>query len=378
MNSVPHRVWAEVNIDAIRDNIFNIRSGISSGSKVCAVVKADGYGHGAIPIAVNTADIVDFFAVATIEEAIELRDAGIENPILVLGFVHPDYACLAVSHDIRLTVFDYEEAITLAEKARCINKPLRMHIKVDTGMNRIGLKPCKDSLDIIKKIVAIKNVEVEGIFTHFHSADSNDLTSAYDQLEKFNAFCALLNTVGIDIPIKHCSNSAAAILMSEANLDMVRLGIVIYGLYPSSYVMRVKLKPALSLKSQVVMVKDITAGETVGYGATFTAKKDMRIATVPVGYADGYMRSLSNCGCVLIHGKRVAIIGRICMDQMMVDVSDIDNVSRGDIVTLVGQDGEINLSMEEVAFMADSFNYEFACDINKRVPRVYYRDGKIL
>ena len=192
----------------------------------------------------------------------------------------------------------------------------------------------------------------------------------------FNNFCKDLQNIGIDIPIKHCSNSAASILMPEANLDMVRLGIAIYGLYPSEFVMREKLTPALSLKSRVVMVKDISVGETVGYGATFKAEKSMKIATIPVGYADGYMRSLSNCGHVLIKGQCAQIVGRICMDQFMVDVTNISGVSRGDLVTLIGRDGEKNLSMEEVAFMADSFNYEFACDINKRVPLIYYRNGK--
>lgn len=372
----PHRVWAEIDLDAIRNNLINIKKFISPYTKICAVIKADGYGHGAVPIAENITDLVDFYAVATIEEALALREAGLKSDILVLGFVHPDYVKDAVLQDIRLTVFDYEEAKALSDGALAIGKRLNVHIKIDTGMNRIGLKPCSKSIDIIKQISMLDGLNIEGTFTHFHSADSNDLSSAYAQLKLFNNFCAELQNNGIAIPIKHCSNSAASILMPEANLDMVRLGIAIYGLYPSEYVMRIKLKPALSLKSRVVMVKEISAGETVGYGATFTAERNMIIATIPVGYADGYMRSLSNCGCVLIRGQRAEIIGRICMDQFMVDVTGINNVSREDLVTLIGRDGDKVLSMEEVAFMADSFNYEFACNINKRVPRIYYRNGK--
>lgn len=248
INYEPHRVWAEIDLDAIKRNISNIKKSLAFGSKVCVVIKADGYGHGAIPIAKNLCDMVDFYAVATIEEALELRNAGIKTPILVLGFVHPDYVREAALQNISLTIFDYDEALELSKGALSVEKKLHVHIKIDTGMNRIGLKPNPDSLEIIKNIALLKGLKLEGIFTHFHSADSCDLTSAYGQLDRFNKFCMAVQRIGINIPIKHCSNSAASLLMPEANLDMVRLGIAVYGLYPSEYVMRVKLKPALLLK----------------------------------------------------------------------------------------------------------------------------------
>lgn len=370
-----HRVWANIDLDAVRDNIAAVKGRIKSGTKICAVIKADGYGHGAVPIARHTQSLVDFFAVATIEEALELRSAGIERPILILGYVHPDSAVEAVQNDIRLTVFDYDTAAILSQKTSACGRQLKIHIKIDTGMNRIGLKPDENSLQIIEKIVALKGLQAEGIFTHFFASDSSDPASARHQLSAFQDFCGAAEKRGIHIPMKHCSNSAAAIVMPEANLDMVRLGIVIYGLYPSEYIKQLPLKPALSLKSSVVMVKTIQKGETVGYGATYTAKNEMKIATVPVGYADGYMRSLSNRGYVLIRGQRAKIVGRICMDQFMVDVTSLDNIRRGDEVTLIGQDGTQELSMEQVASMAGSFNYEFVCDINKRVPRLYFSGG---
>lgn len=375
-NYMYYRVCADIDLDAVRENIINIKQGISDGTKVCAVIKADGYGHGAVPIARKIRDIVDFFAVATIDEATNLRLHNIKTPILILGYVHPANTITAIRNDIRMTVFDKETAAAISEAARDIGKPARIHIKIDTGMSRIGFRPCPESADTIEQICNDEWLEAEGIFTHFYSSDSADRTLAYEQLEKFNIFIDELKKRGVEFDIRHCSNSAAATVMPEANLDMVRLGISIYGLYPSEYIDQITLKPALTLKSHVVMVKEIEQGTTVGYGGTFAADRPMRIATIPVGYADGYFRSLSNKGCVLIDGKRAPVIGRICMDQFMVDVSHIPDVQRGSEVVLIGKSGDDEITMEEISELAGSFNYEFACDIGKRVPRIYYSGGE--
>lgn len=375
-NYIYYRVWAEVDLDAVKENVLNIKKGLNEGVKTCAVIKADGYGHGAVPIAKKLKNDVDCFAVATFDEATNLRNHDIDLPILCLGYIHVENTQYAVRSQIRMTVFDLEMAERIDEFARDIDGTAKVHIKVDTGMSRIGFAPTEESMDIIEKIYNMNNIEVEGIFTHFAEADSDDLTSTAKQLDTFKKFCGALEAKGIHIPVKHCSNSAAATQMSEANMDMVRLGISIYGLYPSEYVHQITLKPALSLHSHVVMVKTIEAGTSVSYGATFTAEKSTVVATIPVGYADGYYRSLSNKGSVLINGKRAPIIGRVCMDQFMVDVTDIPDVHRDTRVTLIGKDGDEEITMEEISELAGSFNYEFACDIGKRVPRVFYSDGE--
>ena len=375
-NYIYYRVWSEVDLDAIKENVNNIQKVLKDGVKTCAVIKADGYGHGAVPIAKKLKNDVDFFAVATFDEATNLRNHDIDLPILVLGYIHTDNTQYAVRDKIRMTVFDLDMAEKIDEFARDIDGVAKVHIKIDTGMSRIGFAPTDESLDIIEKIYNMKNIEAEGIFTHFYASDSSDLTSAYKQFDIFREFCNKLESRGINIPIKHCSNSAAATLMPEANMDMVRLGISIYGLYPSEDVHKIELKPALSLHSHVVMTKTIEAGTSVGYGATFVAERPTRIATIPVGYADGYFRRLSNVGYVLIKGQRAPIVGRICMDQFMVDVTDIPDVERGERVVLVGRQGDAQITMEEISELAGSFNYEFACDIGKRVPRVFYSDGE--
>jgi len=374
-NYIYSRVMARVDLDAVRENVQNIRNGLTPGTKTCAVIKADGYGHGAIPIARRLKDLVDFFAVATIDEALNLRLHNVKLPILILGLVHQSNTISAIRNDIRLTVSDTDYAEKIAEHARYIGKPVRVHIKIDTGMSRIGFAPDERSIDEIEKICRTEGIKAEGIFTHFYNADSGDLTSTYDQFEKFRWVIDELEKRGITFSIRHCSNSAAATLMPEANMDMVRLGISIYGLYPSEYVHQITLKPAMSIISHISMVKEIEPGTSVGYGATFTAERRTAVATVPVGYADGYFRSLSNKGYVLIHGQKAPIIGRICMDQFMVDVTDIAEVRNDDEVVLIGKSGEKEITMEELSELAGSFNYEFACDVGKRVPRVYYADG---
>lgn len=373
-----YRTYMDIDLDAIRKNILNTKKHKSKNEKACAVIKADGYGHGAVQIAKNVIDIVDFFAVACIDEAMELRRNGIQTSILILGYTHPSYFETAVQNDIRLTIYDEKAAAKLAKAAREKKKAAKIHIKLNTGMNRIGFRPDIDSLKIIQKIYKMKGIEIEGIFTHLHSADEKDQASAIEQIETFRSFADDLKAKGVDIPIRHCANSAAAITLPQADFDMFRLGISLYGLYPSANVTQQKLYPAMSLYSHVTMVKTIKKDETVGYGATFTAAKATRVATVSVGYADGYLRNLSNKGYVLIRGKRANIIGNVCMDQIMVDVSKIPETKVDDKVVLIGKSGNKVITMEEIAQLGGTINYEFACGITRRVAARYFRKGKVV
>ena len=373
-----YRVWADIDLDALKKNVLNLKEGLEPGTKVCAVVKADSYGHGAIPSAKALKDIVDFYAVATIDEALNLRAHEIFLPILVLSYVHESKYAAAVDNDIRLAVYDKETLDKINAQAKKKNKKAKVHIKVDTGMNRIGIRPDAEGKAFAEYAASLENIELEGIFTHFFASDSSDKESAYKQLELFKNFCSELENAGIKIPVKHCANSAAATEMKEACCDMVRLGISMYGLYPSKDIMSLKLYPVLSLKSHVILVKDINKGETVGYGATFKADNDMKIATVSIGYADGYQRSFSNKADVLIRGKRARVVGRVCMDQIMVDVTDIPDAAAGDVVTLVGKDGSEEITLEELADIAGTISYELACAISKRVPREFFMDGKMI
>lgn len=372
-----YRVWAEVDTDAIKKNVLAIKEGLDTKTKICAVVKADAYGHGAVPVAKALKDIVDFYAAATIDEALNLRAHEIFLPILVLSFVHESKYAAAIENDIRLSVYDKEDLDKINEAAKKKGKKAKVHIKIDTGMNRIGVKCDDEGLEFARYAAGLEYIETEGIFTHFYESDSKDKESAYKQLEEFENFCKKLEDEGITFEIKHCANSAAASEMKEACMDMVRLGISMYGLYPSKDIAKIKLIPALSLKSHIIMVKDINPGETVGYGASYTAKKPMKIATVGIGYADGYQRLFSNKAEVLIRGKRAKVAGRVCMDQIMVDVTDIPDVKKGDVATIVGKDGSDAITLEELAEIAGTINYELACQISKRVPRVFYSEGKM-
>ena len=380
MESKYFRICADIDLDAVRTNIINIKKGLGSKTKACCVIKADGYGHGACEIAKAIDDLADFYAVATIEEAEELRMYAPEKPIMILGHVHPDDYVRACAGDIRITAYDNDSVINIIEKT--LSKEIyaqKVHIKIDTGMSRIGFNPDKTSLEIIKKLYeSAPMIEIEGIYTHLYASDSSNKDSANRQLDLFLNFISHLEAEGIYIPIKHCSNSAAAITMPDANLDMVRLGIAQYGLYPSEDVHELKLYPAMSLKSHVIMVKTIPEGATVGYGASFTAKRDTRVATIPAGYADGYPRSLSNRGYVLINGRKAPVIGRVCMDQFMADVTDIPGVIKGDEVILIGSSDDQTVTMEELSALSVRFNYEFACGISKRVPRRYILGGEYI
>ena len=375
MDHTHFRVKADVDLDAIAKNIKAIQKGLKDGVRTCAVIKADAYGHGAVPVAKRVEPLVDFFAVATIEEALELRRNLIFTPILILGYVHHSRSMEAVANDVRLTVFDYDTAKKISDSAAALQKKAYIHIKIDTGMSRIGFPPDAETLEVIKRIRALPNIEIEGIFTHLFGADERSKASAMKQIMTFTEFCNDLEKAGIKIPVKHCSNSAAAINLSLANCDMVRLGIAMYGLYPSRYVRQIPLKPALSLKSHIVMLKEIKAGTSVSYGATWTAPKDTMVATIPVGYADGYMRLLSGRGYVLIRGKKAPILGRVCMDQLMVDVSRIPKAKLFDEVVLIGKQKDGEITAEELADLAETINYEIVCSISPRVPRIYHSRG---
>ena len=374
------RLKAVVSLDAIAHNFAEMKKNIAEGTKMIAVIKADGYGHGAEAIArlTDNYSYIWGYAVATAEEALQLRNAGVEKPILILGLVFEEYFREMVAGDIRLTVCEYETAKKLSREAVRQDKTVHIHIGLDTGMSRIGFVDTPESVEEIKKIAALDHLEIEGMFTHFARADETDKTPAADQLNRYLAFAELLEKSGVHIPLKHCSNSAGIIRMKEANLDAVRAGITIYGIYPSSEVERdiVKLEPAMELKSHISYVKDLEPGVSISYGGTYTADKKIRVATIPAGYADGYPRTLSNKGWVLIHGQKAPILGRVCMDQFMVNVSDIPDVKAGDEVTLIGKDGDEFISIETFGDMSGRFSYEFACDISKRVPRVYLKNGK--
>ena len=374
------RVKAVVSLDAIAHNFAEMKKNIAKGTKIVAVIKADGYGYGAEAIArlIEDYDYIWGFAVATPEEALQLRTFGVKKPILILGIVFEEYFTEMIAKEIRLTVCTYEMAQKLSEEAQRQGRDVHIHIGLDTGMSRIGFADRQESVEEIKKISQLPNLKIEGMFTHFARADETDRSPAIDQLNRYLNFAKLLEDAGIQIPMKHCSNSAGIIRVPEANLNAVRAGITIYGIYPSNEVERdiVKLIPAMELKSHISYIKTVEPGAAFSYGGTFTAKKEMKVATIPVGYADGYPRSLSNKGWVLIHGKKAPILGRVCMDQFMVDITKIPDAKAGDEVTLIGKDGKEFISIEKFGDLSGRFSYEFACDISKRVPRVYIKDGK--
>lgn len=375
-----NRVKAVISLDAVEQNFREMRKNIAEDTKMIAVVKADAYGHGAVPIAhlIEDYDYIWGFAAATAEEAVHLRQAGITKPILILGIVFDEYFPELVQYDIRPAVCEYDEAKKLSDEAALQNKTVHIHIALDTGMTRIGYADIPESVEEIKKISELPNLEIEGMFTHFARADEYDRSPAMVQFERYQDFSKRVEEAGVDIPLHHCSNSAGIIRVPEANLSIVRAGITIYGIYPSSEVERdiVKLAPVMELKSHITYVKDVPEGAAISYGGTYVADKKRRVATIPVGYADGYPRQLSNKGWVLIHGKKAPILGRVCMDQFMVDVTEIDNVKKGDEVTLLGRDGDEFISIEEIGDLCGRFSYEFACDISPRVPRVYIKDGR--
>lgn len=367
--------WVKIDLSAIEANIDAVAA--KANVPVMAVIKADAYGHGAVPIARLLEKKCAFFGVSSMLEAMELRSAGIRLPILILGATPDDAYPLAVREDIRPAIFTWESACALSRAATAQGKTARLHFAVDTGMSRIGLQVTEEAADLCARIAALPGLVCEGLFSHFATADETDLTRARAQAARFADFDAMLKARGLKIPIRHLNNSAGVMNFSE-HYDMVRSGIVTYGLYPSSEVDPgdLPLQPALSWYSRVTHVKTLPAGREISYGGTFVTTRDTRVATVAVGYADGYRRSLSGKFYVLIRGRKAPILGRVCMDQLMVDVTDIPDAAAGDTVTLAGRDGKERITIEELAAAAGSFNYETVCGISRRVPRVYLRDGQ--
>ena len=375
------RVYARVDLDAIASNMEHMKRNLSKNTKIMAVIKADGYGHGAVQIAqmLENVNYVWGYAVATLDEAVVLKSKGIKKPVLVLGCVFPDQYMEMLRYNIRMSVYTEEMAEAISQMATREGMTAYMHIKLDTGMTRLGFDTSIESVETIHRISEMKNVYMEGIFTHFAKADEADKTFTQNQIQDFLWMTKELKERGVEFQYEHCANSAAIIDVPNSHFDLVRAGISTFGLYPSEDVNKelVRLKPAMALKSHVAFVKHIEVGTPISYGGTFVAEKGMTIATIPVGYADGYPRNLSNVGYVLIRGKKAPIVGRVCMDQFMVDVTDIDGVSFGDNVTLIGKDGNETISVEDLSELSGRFNYEFICDLGKRIPRVFVRDGKI-
>lgn len=375
MTKYLQRAWANIDLRAIDHNLSVMREHIPGNQPICAVIKANAYGHGATQIArhIQNREEIWGFAVAAFSEARDLREAGITKPILILGPAFDDtYHDLIIDHTIRPVIFTWETACTLNEQAAAAGCILPIHLAVDTGMTRIGFPDTPESVQLVRRINELPNLRIEGIFTHFARADEADKTWALQALHRFQTFCDELNAAGIQIPIRHCSNSAAIMELPQAHVDMVRAGITLYGIYPSDEMKRCGrlLKPVMELKSHVSYVKEVPSGVPVSYGGTFVTPKPMKIATIPVGYADGYPRSLSNKGSVLIQGQRVPILGRVCMDQFMVDVTGME-VQIGDEVTLLGRDGEQEITIDELGELSGRFPYEFVCNIGARIPRNY-------
>lgn len=372
--------WVEIDLDNLEYNMKEIRR-ITKSKEIIAVIKADAYGHGALEIApVLIENGATRLAVALITEAMELRQGGIEAPIFILGYTPIDYAKEIIENDIEVTVYSYEYAKELSQIAVEYNKNIKIHIAVDTGMGRIGFLPVEESVKDVYKISKLSNIIIEGLFSHFSSSDEKEKEYTNKQMNKFMWFDNKLQEVGINISIKHIANSAAVIDLPDTHLDAVRPGIIIFGCYPSEEVTKenINLKPVMSLKANITHVKNLPSGEFISYGRKFQTKRDSCIATIPIGYADGYTRLLFNKGKVIIKGQLVPIVGRICMDQCMIDVTGIDDVKIGDEVILMGESNGTRITAEDLAELLDTINYEVVCMISKRVPRVFVKDGKVV
>ena len=382
-----NRSWAEVDLDAIAHNVNEIKKKLARNTEIMGVVKADAYGHGVFETAQTILDSgASRLAVSMLDEAIQLRHMGINVPILILSYTEPSRAAELICNDITQTVYSIELAKSLSEAAVKLNKNIKIHIKIDTGMTRVGFAPGYAAVKNVAEISKLPGIIVEGLFTHFSKADEEDTAYTFMQFERFMSICAELKRIGIIIPIKHVSNSAAAINFLELQLDMIRPGIILYGLYPSHETNKgiLDLKPAMTLKSSVIMIKKVDCGTSISYGGNFVTSRPSYIATIPIGYADGYLRSLSNRAKVLIKGRLVPIVGNICMDQCMVDITDIvgntsdEEVKIGEEVVLFGRQGENEINVTELADIIGTINYELVSIIGKRIPRMYIKDGKVI
>lgn len=370
-----NRVCAEIDLDAIAYNMEQMKKRIGDHARLIAVVKADGYGHGAVPVAkmFEACSYVWGYAVACLEEATKLREHGIRKPILVLGCVFPDQFEEMIRYDVRPAVYMESMAELISQEAVRQGKDAFIHIKIDTGMGRIGFPVTEESADAVERISRLPGIRIEGMFTHFAKADERDKTYTFLQHDRFMRMKELVEKRQVPVRYFDCDNSAGIIDFPDMKHDLARAGIAMYGMYPSDEVDQkaVDLRPALSLVSHVSFVKEVEAGTPISYGGTFVSDRPMRVATIPVGYGDGYPRSLSNKGYVLIHGKRARILGRVCMDQFMADVTDIPETAFMDRVVLVGRDGDEEITVDELADLSGRFNYEFVCCLGKRIPRIY-------
>ena len=366
-----------IDLDAIGHNIAAVKARVNA--PVMAIIKADAYGHGAVELARYLDDSCAFFGVSSILEALELRQAGIQKPILILGYTPESAFPDAIRQHIRPTIFRYEDGLALSQAAQALGMTAQFHFAVDTGMSRIGFQVTQEDADLCARIAALPCLEAEGLFSHFATADCADLTRARHQAAQFAVFDRMLKDRGLVIPLRHLDNSAG-LMNFGCEYEMVRSGIVTYGMYPSDEVdpNLLDLRPALRWESRITHLKTLEPGREIGYGGTYTTTRPTRVATIPVGYADGYRRNLSGKFYVLIRGKKAPILGRICMDQMMVDVTEIPEAQQNDVVVLVGRSGEARITVEEIAAQGDSFNYEFVCGISRRVPRVYLSGGEVV
>lgn len=379
------RVWATVNLDALVYNINLMKDNLQQAGMdmervgMYGIVKADAYGHGAAPAALVIEPLVMGFGVATVDEGLLLRRHGIKKDIVILSTPNPIRFQEVAMADLQPAVYSREDAEKLSEIAVSTGKTVRIHITVDTGMSRIGMLPNEENAELAAYIAGLAGIKIEGVFTHFAKADEPDKGFSRQQAQRFAAFLELLKARGIAIPVRHISNSAAIMELPDLTLDAVRAGISMYGLYPSgeSGKSRQRLMPALELKSEITYVKEIEPGTMVSYGGTYTALHQVKVATIPVGYGDGYPRNLSGKGYILVNGQKAPILGRICMDQMMVDVTGI-NVQAGAVVTLIGRDGDREIRVEELAELSGGFHYEIICSLGKRVPKIYLQNGKVV
>ena len=369
------RVYADIDLAAVKYNMESMHRNLKAGTQMVAVIKTNAYGHGDSEIAKALEDLPYLwgYAVATVDEAVNLIEEGRKKPFLVLGISFEEQYEDIIKYGIRPAICEYETAKKLSELAVREHKICQIHIKVDTGMSRIGFQVSGEAADIIAQISNLPNINIEGIFTHFAKADEYDKSATHRQIELFQQMIQMLEAREVSIPIHHCSNSAGIVEIPEANMDMVRAGITLYGLWPSNEVdkERISLKPVMSIKSRIAFVKELEKGRQISYGGTYETTSKRMIATIPVGYGDGYSRGLSNKGYVLIHGKKAPICGRVCMDQFMVDITEIPEAKVEDPVTLLGKDGDSCITMEELGALSGRFNYEFACLITPRVPRIY-------
>ena len=371
------RIYAKVDLDAIRSNMINLKSNLKPDAKVMAVVKADGYGLGAVPVAKSVQDLVCGFAVATAEEGLNLRFHGLTGPVLVLGYVPEEQFGEVIDKEIRCAAFSYPEVKKLSDEAVRRGKKAIIHLKIDTGMGRIGVKP-EDAPGFARACASLPGIVTEGIFTHLATADMADYSPSLVQEEKFKGVLSALEAEGLLPPMVHCGNSAATIWLPDTPGEIFREGISLYGYYPSDEpaARPVKLTPALSLHSMISFIKEVDGGTPIGYGGTYVTAGKTRVATVPTGYADGYPRSLSSKGKVLIRGVYCPIIGRVCMDQFMVDVTAVPEASVRDEVVLIGKSGDKEITLEDICLWSGGFHYELLCLLGRRVPRIYTRNGR--